>query len=206
MTSKDIIKQLRIIFPDAKCELDYHNNFELLIAVLLSAQTTDQKVNKVTKKLFAKYPDAKSMKEAGMDEVIEIIKPLGLANNKSKNIITLSKTLWQDYQGVVPDKYEQLVQLAGVGRKTANVVLLEAFRIPTIPVDTHVERVSKRLGLVDKDAGVKQVEERLMELLSKSYWIEAHQLLIHFGRYLCKAIKPECDKCPFTKICKIKAL
>jgi len=202
MNSQTILKHLSKLFPDAKCELDYRNEFELLVAVVLSAQTTDQKVNKVTKVLFAEYPDAKSLAFASINRVFKIIKPLGLANNKSKSITELSKMLYEKYDAVVPDSYDELIKLTGVGRKSANVVLMEAFRIPTIPVDTHVERVSKRLGLVEKSATVLEVENKLMNILPKKTWIQTHQLFIHFGRYLCKAIKPECDDCPFISICQ----
>jgi endonuclease-3 len=205
MKTKTILTKLWELFPLAACELDYENNFQLLIAVVLSAQTTDVKVNSVTKELFSRYPDPASLGQAELTSVKDIIKPLGLANNKSSNIISLSRKLVAEYQSVVPDDFSALVSLPGVGRKTANVVLLEAFKIPTIPVDTHVERVSKRLGLVEPLADVLATESQLMEILPKADWIEAHQLLIHFGRYLCKATKPLCEQCPFTKICQRKS-
>ena len=202
MKKNRLLKELRLLFPSAQCELDFNSSFQLLIAVVLSAQTTDQKVNKVTAVLFDKYADEKALAKADINEVIEIIKPIGLANNKSKNIINLSKALVERHNGKVPDDYDALVALPGVGRKTANVVLLEGFGIATIPVDTHVARVSKRLGLADEQASVYEVEMQLRVFLPRSNWIEAHQLLIHFGRYLCKAIKPECERCPFIKECQ----
>ncbi len=204
--SRKIITELKKMFPNARCELNYHNDFELLIAVVLSAQTTDQKVNAVTLSLFAKYPDAQSLASADSSSVAAIIRTLGLANNKSKNIIELSKQLVEKHQGQVPASLVELIQLPGVGRKTANVVLLEAFKIPAIPVDTHVERVSKRLGLVPLTASVLEVERQLALVLPKSQWIQGHQLFIHFGRYFCKAIKPKCDHCPFIKECQKKEL
>jgi len=201
MKTDKILKELKKLFPNARCELDYRNDFELLIAVVLSAQTTDVKVNQVTVELFAKYPDAMTLAQAENEEVKRIIQPLGLANNKSKNIIALSRVLVEKYRGTVPDDIEKLITLPGVGRKTANVVLLEAFRIPAIPVDTHVARISKRLGFVAENDGVETIEKKLMEVLPQDKWIEAHQLFIHFGRYFCKAIKPSCGLCPLIKIC-----
>lgn len=191
------------MFPNAKCELDYKNNFELLIAVSLSAQTTDILVNKVTKELFEKYPDAFHLAKASQSDVREIIKPIGLSNNKSKNIIELSKKLVLEKGGNVPSDYEYLVTLPGVGRKTANVVLSEGFNIPRIAVDTHVLRVSNRLGLANT-TNVLIVEEELMKKFPRNDWHKLHHLLIHFGRYFCKAKNPLCDNCKFKNICTKK--
>ena len=161
-----IYNTLDEMFPNAKCELNYTNAFELLIAVLLSAQTTDVSVNKVTTELFKKYPNPESLANANSDDVKEIIKPIGLANNKSKNIINLCKKLVVEKNGIIPCDYYYLITLPGVGRKTANVILSEWFKIPRIAVDTHVLRVSNRLGLTDS-SDVLEAEEDLMKLYPK---------------------------------------
>lgn len=192
---KHILDELEIMFPDAGCELVYHNIFELLIAVMLSAQTTDKAVNIVTPNLFNKYPDAFSLAKADILEVKELIKRIGLSSSKSKNIIETSKVLVEKYNGVVPNDLMKLMELPGVGRKTANVVLSEGFKVPRIAVDTHVERVSKRIGIVDGNATVLDVEMKLMELIDKNNWHRSHHLLLFFGRYFCLAKKPNCDKC-----------
>ena len=189
-----IFKILSEMFPDAHCELIYNNLFELLIATILSAQTTDAKVNKVTLVLFGKYPDSLSLQDANISEVEEILKPLGLYKNKAINIIKLSKILTNEYHGIVPNNYDDLTKLPGVGRKTANVVLAEGFNVPRIAVDTHVLRVSNRLGLSLKHSPV-EVEEDLMNLFDESIWIEVHLKLLFFGRYFCKAKNPNCEKC-----------
>lgn len=203
MLENEIYDNLLEIVPNAKCELNYRNNFELLIAVSLSAQTTDILVNKVTKELFEKYPDAFHLAKASQSDVREIIKPIGLSNNKSKNIIELSKKLVLEKEGNVPCDYEYLITLPGVGRKTANVVLSEGFNIPRIAVDTHVLRVSNRLGLANT-SNVLTVEEELMKKFPKENWHKLHHLLIHFGRYFCKAKNPLCDNCKFKNICTKK--
>ncbi len=191
-------------FPDAKCELIYHDTFELLVAVSLSAQTTDKKVNSVTPILFKKYPDAASLKDADIDEVIEILRPLGLYKNKATNIISLAKDICDKYDGKVPSKKEDLVKLSGVGIKTANVVLAEGFKIPAFAVDTHVARIAKRLGFAKESDDVTVIEKKLMRAFSKDKWIKSHHLFIFFGRYLCKARNPECANCPLHDFCKVK--
>ncbi len=189
------------MYPVVKCELDYKDLYELLIAVVLSAQTTDKAVNKVTPGLFSKYPTVFDLAKAEFSDVKELIKTIGLANTKAKNIIALAKLLVENHNGEVPNDYDALVSLPGVGRKTANVVLGEGFRIPTIPVDTHVNRVSNRLNLANSKDPLK-VEQSLMELYDPQDWYDLHLRLIHFGRYFCKAKNPECDKCPFQDICQ----
>lgn len=198
---KDILVEIEKMFPNAGCELVYHNVFELLIAVMLSAQTTDKSVNIVTPALFKKYPTAKQLANADILEVKEIIKRIGLYSNKSKNIIAASKVLVEKYNGEVPCDLIKLMELPGVGRKTANVVLSEGFKIPRIAVDTHVERVSKRLGISNYDDSVLDVEMRLMELIDENKWHQSHHLLLFFGRYFCLAKKPNCENCFYKKSC-----
>jgi endonuclease-3 len=188
------------MYPDVKSELDYRNHFELLIAVVLSAQTTDVSVNRVSPELFSKYPDAKALSEAQFEDVWEIIKTIGLANTKARNIISLSKKLVTEKNGRVPADFDYLLTLPGVGRKTANVVLGEAFGIPTIPVDTHVLRVSNRLALSESQ-NPRQVERDLATQFPEDTWYHLHLRLIHFGRYFCKAQRPHCEECPFTDFC-----
>ena len=200
MEKNRIYDTLGELFPNAQCELNYNNMFELLIAVALSAQTTDILVNKVTKVLFGKYPDAFSLAEANYNDVLGIIKEIGLANNKTKNIIALSQRLVAERNGEVPNDYDYLVSLPGVGRKTANVVLSEGFNVPRIAVDTHVLRVSNRLGIISSD-DVLKVEEKLMEIFPKECWHKLHHRMIFFGRYMCKAKNPLCQECPFIDIC-----
>lgn len=199
---KLILEKIQTLFPNAKCELIYHNVFELLIAVSLSAQTTDKAVNKVTPILFAKYPDAYALAQADILDVEQILAPIGLFKNKSRNIINLSKKLVEKYQGNVPNYQSDLESLPGVGRKTANVVLTEGFNIPRLPVDTHVERVSKRLGIVEDDKSVLETELTLMSLIPEENWHKAHHLLLFMGRYQCFAKKPNCQNCILFEQCK----
>ena len=196
-----ILNEIEKLFPNAGCELIYHNVFELLIAVMLSAQTTDKSVNIVTPNLFCRYPDAFTLAKARVEDVKEIIKRIGLSSNKSKNIVAASKMLVDNYDGIVPCDLFKLMELPGVGRKTANVVMSEGFKIPRIAVDTHVERVSKRLGIVENDASVLDVELKLMELIEEDKWHKSHHLLLFFGRYFCLAKKPNCDNCFYKNKC-----
>ncbi len=204
--SNNILNTLRKLFPDAKCELEYHNIYELLIAVSLSAQTTDKRVNIVTKQLFKLYPTPYELSKASYDDVYNCIKSLGLAQIKTKNIIALSNKLINDFSSgnseyYVPNTREELMTLPGVGRKTANVILSEGFKIPAIAVDTHIARVSNRLGLV-KSNDVYIIEQTLMKLFDESDWYIVHHTLLFFGRYLCKAKNPECNRCPFKENCE----
>lgn len=196
-----IFEELKRLYPVVKCELDYRNTFELLIAVVLSAQTTDKGVNLVTPNLFRKYPSAFELAKAEATDVHSLIKTIGLANTKARNVIALSKRLVEEKNGEVPSDFDYLITLPGVGRKTANVILGEAFRIPSIPVDTHVLRVSNRLKLADSDDPLK-VEQSLAQVYDPSLWYDLHLRLIHFGRYFCKAKKPNCEICPFQNICQ----
>lgn len=197
-----ILDELKKIFPEAKCELKHENNFELICAVCLSAQTTDERVNMATPSLFERYPTCYDLKDANLYDLENIIKSIGLYHNKAINLIKMSKMLCDEFDGVVPNNMRDLVKLPGVGRKTANVVLSVGFDIPAFAVDTHVSRVSKRLGLVKKEDDVLAVETKLKRKIPKNEWNNTHHLFIFFGRYLCKAQKPECEKCPFISICK----
>lgn len=195
-----IYQTISLIFPNACCELNYTNSFEMLIATILSAQTTDISVNKVTPVLFEKYPTPYSLKDANVADVMEIIKSIGLYKNKAKNIIALANELVTKYQGnVIPD-FNILVSLPGVGRKTANVVLAEVFNVPRIAVDTHVLRVANILKLSNSDNPL-DVEKDLMELYDQNIWKDSHLKLLFFGRYMCKAQRPDCNNCPFRDNC-----
>ncbi len=196
----EVLDILETMHPEAACALDHRDPFELIVAVALSAQTTDVSVNKVTPELFRMYPDAESLAAADPDEVMEIIKTIGLYRNKSKNIVRLAGKLVSDFGGKVPHDFESLVTLPGVGRKTANVVLAEGFGVPRIAVDTHVFRVSNRIGLTD-EKDVDATEETLMKRIPESSWIRAHHLLIFHGRKCCSARKPSCDKCGLNELC-----
>lgn len=190
------------MFPDAECELTHQNPFELVIAVLLSAQCTDVLVNKVTKSLFQKYKTPEDYLAVPLEELQQDIRSIGLYRNKAKNIQKLCRSLIDEYNGEVPDAKSELVKLAGVGRKTANVVASVAFGEPAIAVDTHVERVSKRLGICRWKDSVTQVEETLMKKVPKEEWTATHHRLIFFGRYHCKARNPNCPECPLLDICR----
>ena len=197
----DILDLLRGEYPQAECALDHRSTFELLIAVVLSAQTTDVSVNKVSGALFEKYPDAKAMAAADQDDVIALIRTIGMYKTKSKNIIRLAQELQEKYDGQVPEDYDALVALPGVGRKTANVVLSVGFGHQRIAVDTHVFRVSNRIGLV-KEKDVLKTELALMKILPEDRWTEAHHSLIFHGRNCCSARNPKCDTCVINGICR----
>lgn len=200
MKMNRIFTYLDEILGDAKCELNYTKDYELLIATMLSAQTTDKRVNEVTKNLFAKYDDLDKLSEANIEDIKTIIKPLGTFNKKALNIINISKSL-KDI-GYVPNDRTFLESLSGVGRKTTNVVLSELYNEPYIAVDTHVLRVSKRLGLASYNDDVLEVEKKLYKKIPKSKINKLHHQLVLFGRYYCKAIKPECSTCKLKDICK----
>lgn len=198
---KEVLDRLATEYPDAECALNHKNTYELIIAVALSAQTTDKSVNKVSPALFEAYPTAEALAEASQEDVIELIKTIGMYKTKSKNIIQLAKQLCERFDGKVPDNYDDLVTLPGVGRKTANVVLSVGFGVQRIAVDTHVFRVTNRIGLAsEKD--VLKTELALMELLPEDRWSEAHHSLIFHGRNCCSARKPECDRCVIKELCE----
>lgn len=190
------------MYPDAHCELIHSNPFELVIAVALSAQCTDVLVNKVTKNLFQKYKTPEDYLAVPLEELQNDIRSIGLYRNKAKNIQKLCRMLLDDYDGKVPNDRDELTKLPGVGRKTANVVVSVAYGVPAIAVDTHVERVSKRLAICRWKDSVLEVEKTLMRKIPKEEWSETHHRLIFFGRYHCKAQNPQCDICPLLELCR----
>ena len=196
------LDEMEKMFPDAECELVHDNPFELVIAVLLSAQCTDVLVNKVTKGLFEKYKTPEDYLAVTVEELQQDIRSIGLYKNKAKNIQKLCRSLIDEYGGKVPNTHEELVSLAGVGRKTANVVMSVAFHEPAIAVDTHIERVSKRLGICRWKDSVLEVEKTLMRKVPKEEWSDTHHRMIFFGRYHCKARNPNCPECPLLEICR----
>lgn len=190
------------MFPDAHCELNHSNPFELTIAVLLSAQCTDALVNKVTPSLFKKYKTPEDYLSVPLEELEQDIRSIGLYRNKAKNIQKLARMLIEDFGREVPKEHSELVKLPGVGRKTANVVVSTAFGVPAIAVDTHVERVSKRLGIARWKDNPLQVEEALMKKVPREEWAITHHRMIFFGRYHCKAANPQCQVCPLLDMCR----
>ena len=201
---KDISKILDILeqsYPDAECALHHKNVFQLIVAVALSAQTTDKSVNQITPALFERYPDAETLAEADVEEVSEYIKRIGMYRTKAKNIVAMAQKLCADFDGQVPDNYDDLISLPGVGRKTANVVLSVGFGQERIAVDTHVFRVANRIGLVhEKD--VLKTEFALMDRIPEEHWSRTHHSLIFHGRQCCDARKPKCDSCPIVTYCE----
>lgn len=209
MTKAERVKLIKIVlddmFSDAYCELNHSNNLELIIAVLLSAQTTDLAVNKLTADLFKKYRCLDDYLNCDIKQLENDLKTIGLYKNKAKSIKGLCAKLKNEFNGEVPSTLKALQSLPGVGRKTANVVLSVAFDVPTFAVDTHVERISKRLGLAKKDDSVLKVEMKLKRAFDRSDWNRLHHQLIFFGRYHCKAQSPNCFNCPLEPICKMRA-
>ena len=197
----EVVQTMGDLFPDAHCELNHRNAFELLIATILSAQATDVGVNKVTPRLFERFPTPAHLAEASEESVIECIQSLGLYRSKAKNIRLCAQQLIERFNGEVPRTREELVSLAGVGRKTANVVMSVAFNIPAFAVDTHVERISKRLQICRQKDSVLEVEETLCRKIPKELWSRAHHWMIFFGRYHCIARKPKCHECPLLEMC-----
>ncbi|MEF2782951.1 MAG: endonuclease III [Clostridium sp.] len=202
MTTDEILDILEEMFPDAHCELIHRNPFELLVAVVLSAQTTDAAVNKITPALFEAFPTPQDLANADIKDIEDKIRRIGLYRNKARSIQQLSISLVESYDGVVPESMKQLTSLAGVGRKTANVVRSVCFDIPSIAVDTHVDRISKRLGLAKVSDSVETVEKKLKRKIRRERWNKAHHLFIFFGRYFCTARNPKCEECPFQSFCK----
>ena len=197
---KHILQILRKYIPEPKTELVYHTPFQLMVAVILSAQCTDERVNKVTPSLFEKYPDAESLSKASYEELFSLIKSISYPNNKTKHLLEASKILVEKYQGRVPETLEELTQIPGVGRKTANVLLSVLYQKPAMAVDTHVQRVVNRLGWV-KTQNPLQTEKKLLQLIEPQDIPDAHHLLILHGRYTCKAKKPNCTSCPIQDFC-----
>ena len=201
---KPLLDYLNEILPTAKCELLYTKDYELVIAVMLSAQTTDKSVNAVTPILFKKYPTLDALYNAPLEDIEEIIKPIGLYKNKAKNLKGIVKDLKERFNGVVPSDKEQLMTLPGVGNKTAGVIRAEIFQIPDLPVDTHILRISKRLNLAKKDDEPVDVERKLKKIIPEERWIKSHHQLIHFGRYYCISRSPKCENCKISDMCIYK--
>lgn len=202
--TKEILSKLSLLFPNAHCELNHNNIYELSVAVILSAQTTDERVNSITPLLFTKYPNLQALSLAEHKDVEDIIHSIGLFQTKAKNIINFAKAVINNYNKEIPKTLEELITLPGVGRKTANVILSVGYNLPGLAVDTHVSRVSKRLGLVDENDDVLAIEYKLKEMFDEEDWGTLHHCLIFFGRYLCSAKKPLCENCPFINICTKK--
>ena len=194
--ARHVIEEIIALFPEAKPSLDFRNHFELLVAVMLSAQTTDAAVNKATPNLFLAYPTPEAMAAASEADIAKHISRLGLYRNKAKFLKKCAQQLLDDFNGQVPQTREELESLAGVGRKTANVVMSVGFGIPAFAVDTHVERICKHPDIVKKSATPLEVEKRVMDVLPPERWLAAHQAMIYFGRAICHPKNPECDHYP----------
>ncbi len=196
-----VLEYLEELIPNPKCELNYKKDYELLIAVMLSAQTTDKRVNEVTKVLFTKYNTLEKIANADIEDIKDIIKPIGTFNKKSIFVKEVSKYLLDNCNGKVPNDEKILTSIPGVGRKTSNVVRSNLFDYPAIAVDTHVNRVSKRLKLASQNDDALTVEKKLMKKFPKESWSKLHHQLVLFGRYKCTAVKPKCDDCKLKDIC-----
>ena len=202
MTKEFITETLNYYFPTPDCELHYKQDYELLLSVMLSAQTTDKRVNEVTKIIFEKYPTLAELKDAKLEDITSIIRPLGTYQRKASYLLEIANILYYQYDGVVPNGRDKLEAMPGVGRKVANVVLSEWFKEPSIAVDTHVDRVSKRLRLAKVNDSVLEVENKLQKTFPVDDWSKRHLQLVLFGRYYCKSQKPLCDNCRLKDICK----
>lgn len=192
------------LFPHAGCELVYHHDYELVIAVMLSAQTTDKSVNRVTNILFSKYPTLDALAAAKIEDITDIIHTIGMYQRKAQNVKQIAIDLLTRFNGIVPQEKEALMSLSGVGNKTANVIRAELFQIPEFAVDTHVERIAKRLGLAKKEDSVIVVEKKLKQVFPRERYILTHHQMIHFGRYFCKAKGPNCSQCKIKGFCNYK--
>lgn len=201
---KQILDALKENYPNPQCELVFSSPYQLIVAVILSAQCTDKRVNMVTPVLFKKYPSVNLLARADISELQTIIKPCGFYNNKSKNLIAMAKDIVEKFNGEIPHDKESLKSLAGVGEKTANVVLATAFDTPAIAVDTHVFRVSNRLGLANAKT-IEKTQKDLEKHVDKTDWSDTHFRLVLHGRYVCKAIKPRCSECKMQNLCKYYA-
>ena len=197
-----ILDYLDELFLNPKCELNYNKDYEFLIAIVLSAQTTDKRVNKVTEILFSKYSNLLELSEASVSDIEDIIREIGTFRRKSEYVKDIALKLVRDGYDYVPNDRKYIESLPGVGRKTANVFLSNIYNEPAIAVDTHVSRVSKRLGLVNKNDDVLKIEKKLEKKIPKARWSKTHHQLVLFGRYYCKAMKPECENCKLKDICK----
>ena len=201
MMNKEIYEYLDEVIPNPRCELNYTKDYELLLAVMLSAQTTDKRVNMVTSVLFQKYPSLEELKDADVQDIMDIIRPIGTYSKKAKNVIAIASSL-VEHGGVVPKDRTYLENLPGVGRKTANVVLSNLYQVPCIAVDTHVERVSKRLGIARKNDDVLAVEKKLTKIIPDELLNKMHHQILLFGRYYCTARNPKCEVCKLQEFCK----
>ena len=199
---KEILNYLDELYPTAHCELNYNKDYELLIAIVLSAQTTDKRVNKVTKILFEKYPTLESLSNAPINDIENIIREIGTFKKKSVFLKNIATQLINEKNGIVPNDRKYLETLSGVGNKTINVFLSEFYNIPAIAVDTHVERVSKRLKLANSNDNVTEVEKKLQKKIPQDLWIKTHHQFIFFGRYYCKAMSPNCKNCKIQHLCE----
>lgn len=197
-----VLDYLEYLFPNPICELNYNKDYELLLAIVMSAQTTDKRVNEVNKILFDKYNTLEKLADANLKDIEEIIKPIGTFKKKSIFIKEIAKKLIKDNHKIVPNDRNYLETLPGVGRKTINVFLSVIYNEPAIAVDTHVERVSKRLGLAKENDNVLEVEHKLMKKIPKEKWCKAHHQLVYFGRYKCKSMSPKCIDCKLKDMCK----
>ena len=197
-----IEEYLEELYSDSRCELNYNRDYELLIAVVLSAQTTDKRVNQVTSILFDKYKDIYSLSKADVSDLVEIVRPLGTASRKGVFVYEIANILVDKYDGKVPNNRKALEAMPGVGRKTANVVLSNLFDVPCIAVDTHVSRVSKRLSLAKDEDSVEEIEIKLKRKFKRENWSKRHHQMVLFGRYNCKAKNPDCGNCKIKDICK----
>lgn len=204
MKTTEVMSYLDTLFPNPRCELNYNKDYELLIAVMLSAQTTDKRVNMVTEVLFQKYPSLEALRDAKKEDLMEIIRPIGTFQKKSENIKMIAQKLLEEANGIVPNDRDFLETLSGVGRKTTNVVLSNLYHENCIAVDTHVSRVSKRLGFAKDDDDVLVIEKKLTKKFPKEKLGRIHHQFVLFGRYYCKASKPACEGCSLKHICKEK--
>ncbi len=200
--NKTIGEYLDELIPNPWCELEFNNDYELLIAIVLSAQTTDKRVNQVTRVLFNRYKVLKELSEANIKDIEEILRPLGTYKKKAIYVSEIAKKTFDSYNGKVPADRYKLEELPGVGRKTASVFLCEYYNYPEFAVDTHVHRVSKRLGLIDNNDDVLKTEQRLKKMFKKEEWGKRHKQFVLFGRYYCKAINPSCESCKLNNMCK----
>ena len=206
MKNSEIISNyLDELIPEPWCELNFNTDYELLIAIVLSAQTTDKRVNEVTKVLFGHYKTLEALSKAEISDIEEILKPLGSYRKKAVYVSKIANVLLNEYKGVVPTERKQLEELPGVGRKTVSVFLCEYYNYPEFAVDTHVSRVSKRLGIAKDKDDVLEIEHKLKRVFCKEEWGKRHKQFVLFGRYYCKAIKPDCSNCKLNSICKRKS-
>lgn len=204
METETILNELDQLYPNAHCELHHRNAYEMAVAVILSAQTTDASVNRVTPILFEHFPDLASLASGKIGDIEKDISSLGLYHNKARAIQGFASGVIHDFDGQIPATIEKLIQLPGVGRKCANVIQSECFGLPSLAVDTHVSRVSKRLGLAFQKDDPSTIERKLKHKIPRERWTKTHHQMIFFGRYLCHAQRPECSRCPFTEICHEK--